>query len=92
MKTPYLDEEIERLESFKNPITEHIEQLKEFKAIKEALSIHSVSEPLIIDPITVHPIAKDGHLEIEMYEEYTYLTTEETKQLIDYLTKSINAR
>ncbi len=43
MKTPYLNEEIERLESFKNPITEHVEQLKEFKAIKEALSIHDVS-------------------------------------------------
>ena len=46
MKTPYLGEEIERLESFKNPITEHIEQLKEFKAIKKALSIHSVSYPV----------------------------------------------
>lgn len=43
MKTLYLDEEIERLESFKNPIQGHIEQLEEYKAIKEVLSIHSVS-------------------------------------------------
>ena len=40
MKTPHLDEEIKRLESFKNPIYEHVKQLKEYKAIKEALSIH----------------------------------------------------
>ena len=46
MKTPYLDEEIKRLESFKNPIDEHVEQLKELEAIKEALSIHIVSYPV----------------------------------------------
>ena len=28
MKTPYLDEEIKRLESFKNPIDEHVETTK----------------------------------------------------------------
>ena len=37
MKTPYLDDEIEILGSFKNPIFEHIEQLQEYKAIKERL-------------------------------------------------------
>ena len=58
----------------------------------EKLGLFDVIEPLIIDPITVHPIDKDGHFEIGMYEEYTYLTTEEAEKLIDYLTKSINAR
>ncbi len=43
MKTPYLDKEIEWMSG--DP-QKHIEQLKEFKAIKEALSIHSVSSSL----------------------------------------------
>ena len=47
MKTPYLNEEIERLKSFKSPITEHVEQLKEFKAIKKALSIQNVRDLLL---------------------------------------------
>lgn len=46
METPILDEEIDRLECYKKAldITKHgQEMLSEYKAIKEALSIHDVS-------------------------------------------------
>ena len=46
----------------------------------------------MINDITINPIDSDGEFEIEMWDDHTYLTTEEAKQLIDYLTKSINAR
>ena len=58
----------------------------------KALHIGDVSEPLCFDSITINPIDSDGEFEIEMWDDHTYLTTEEAKQLIDYLTKSINAR
>ena len=61
MKTQYLDEEIKRLESLKNPIDEHVEQLKEFKAIKEALSIHSVSKSDIVGRNVVITNCIHGH-------------------------------
>jgi len=41
METPYLDEYIEWLSG--DP-QKHIEELKEYKEIKEALSIHDVSQ------------------------------------------------
>ena len=52
MKTPYLDKQIEELEwtELNSVATQsHKDELKEFKAIKEALSIHSVSSSLRIE-------------------------------------------
>jgi len=48
METPYLDKEIEWMSG--DP-QKHIEQLKEYKAIKEALSIHSVIPSKIPDKL-----------------------------------------
>ena len=51
-----------------------------------------VSEPLQVNQLTINPMDKDGDFEIEMWDEYTYLSNEEAKSIIEYLTKNINAR
>ena len=45
METPHLDKTIEQLKGLAErvPVKEVTEKLQEYKAIKEALSIHSVS-------------------------------------------------
>ena len=46
METPHLDKTIEQLKGLAErvPVKEVTEKLQEYKAIKEALSIHSVSQ------------------------------------------------
>jgi hypothetical protein len=87
METPHLDEEIDRLESFKNPITEHVEQLKEYKAIKEALSIHSVSKSLQADIRNkLNPISNlIAMLEDDAPKSYMEVEIERAKESVKYL-------
>jgi len=65
------------------------------KALKQGqlLPIDSVSEPLIIDNLTIHPIDEDGEFEIELdSDNYRYINSEQAKVLIKYLQDSLNAR
>ena len=59
----------------------------------KALLIGGVSEPLIIDNLTIHPIDKDGDFEIELdSDNYRYINSEQAKVLIKYLQDNLNAR
>ncbi len=51
METPHLDKTIEQLKGLAErvPVKEVTEKLQEYKAIKEALSIHSVSKSSYCD-------------------------------------------
>jgi len=51
METPHLDKAIEQLKGLAErvPVKEVTEKLQEYKAIKEALSIHSVSKSSYCD-------------------------------------------
>ena len=60
---------------------------------EKALHIGGVSEPLIIDNLTIHPIDKDGDFEIELdSDNYRYINSEQAKALIKYLQDNLNAR
>ncbi len=59
----------------------------------KALHIGSVSEPLIIDNLTIHPIDEEGDFEIELdSDNYRYINSEQAKVLIKYLQDNLNAR
>ena len=63
---------------------------------EEELHIGGVSESLSFDDFEIDPIDKDGDFEIRINhygdDAYHYLTTEQAKQLIDFLHKGINSR
>ena len=62
---------------------------------QEQCTIQNIREPLILGNLTINPIDKDGDFEFEMEghtsDAYKYVTTEEAKIIVDYLTKNINA-
>ena len=60
------------------------------KAIKNNDSNVDITKPLVFDSLTINPIDNSGLAEIWIRDEYEYLDAEEAKQVIDFLTKSIN--
>ena len=59
----------------------------------EICNLADVSEPLIIENLTVHPIDKDGDFEIELdWDNYRYINRDQAKVLIKYIQDNLNAR
>ena len=96
MKTPYLDEQIEELEwTILNSVAtkSHKDELKEYKAIKKALSIHDVIERL--KALRSFDVQEAGYYgqgveEID-YENLTgdYISVKDIKKIIEELKNAL---
>ena len=53
--------------------------------------LDSVSKPLSVGSVTMYPIDDDGDIEMESGGYSSFLTTNEAKELIEYLQSQINA-
>jgi len=71
---------------------------KQTKEITERISeakqngvLDFVSKPLSVGSVTIYPIDDDGDIEMESGGYSSFLTTNEAKELIEYLQSQINA-